>query len=201
MLLIFLHYRLAVNKFLILVVSGLVVLSQPSFSESISGVSLEEVITLHPGGVELRLKGAAIKSNARQAVYLGGLYLQDEAASVDEIISSVGAKRFLIVTNETIKADAIIRALNMGITVNHSEQELEELSPFVEQFNEIWQSEIKQGDEICIDYDPKQGTLISINGKQKGLIPGRLFYNAFLKTWLGDKPLNPSIKTQLMGKN
>lgn len=188
-----------VNKILILVVSGFMSLSPFCSAESLTGVALEEVITLSPGGAELRLKGAATKSNARQAVYVGGLYLQNDAESVDEILNSTGAKRFVILTNQSIKADAIIRAINLGITVNHSELELEALSPFIKQFNQIWKTEIHQGDEVCIDFEPDQGTFISINGAQKGMIPGKLFYDAFLKTWLGDRPLNPSMKKQLLG--
>ncbi len=188
-----------VNKILILVVSGFISFSPLVSAESLAGVALEEVITLSPGGAELRLKGSATKSNARQAVYVGGLYLQNDAKSVDEILNSEGAKRFLIVTNQSIKADAIIRAINLGITVNHTESELELLEPFVKQFNQIWKTEIQQGDEVCIDFDPDQGTLVSINGVQKGMIPGKLFYDAFLKTWIGDRPLNPSMKKQLLG--
>lgn len=189
------------NKILILVVSGFISLSSLCSAESLTGVALEEVITLSPGGAELRLKGAATKSNARQAVYVGGLYLQNDAESVEEILDSEGAKRFLILTNQSIKADAIIRAINLGITVNHSESELEALAPFVKQFNQIWKTEIHQGDEVYIDFDPAQGTIVSINGTRKGLIPGKLFYSAFLKTWLGDRPLNPSMKKQLLGDN
>ena len=188
-----------VNKILFLVVSGFMSLGSLCSADPLTGVALEEVITLSPGGTVLRLKGTAIKSNARQAVYVGGLYLQNDAESVEEILDSSGAKRFVILTNQSIKADAIIRAINLGITVNHTESELETLAPFVKQFNQIWQAEIHQGDEVCIDFKPNRGTVISINGIEKGMIPGKLFYNAFLKTWLGERPLNPSMKKQLLG--
>lgn len=188
------------NKILILVVSGVFWLSANCAADSLTGVALDEVITLSPGGVELRLKGTAIKSNARQAVYIGGLYLQKDAKSVSDIIESPGAKRFIIKTSKSIKPDAIIRAINLGITVNNSEDDLIKLEPLMKVFNQLWSSEIKEGDEICIDYNPTLGTLVSINGVQKGTIPGTLFYQAFLKTWLGDKPLNAAIKRQLLGK-
>lgn len=189
------------NKILFLVVSGLLAISPLCSAGSITGVDLEEVITLSPGGAELRLKGAATKSNARQAVYVGGLYLQNDAESVDDILTSDGAKRFVILTNESVKADAIIRAINLGVTVNHTESELLGLEPFMAQFNKIWKSEIKQGDEAFIDFEPTKGTIISINGVEKGTIPGKLFYAAFLKTWLGDRPLNLAIKKQLLGED
>lgn len=189
------------NKILFLVVSGFISYVPFCAAGSLTGVDLEEVITLSPGGVELRLKGAATKSNARQAVYVGGLYLENDTQSVKDVLDSAGAKRFLIKTNDSIKPDTIIRAINLGITVNHTESELTVLEPMIKSFNRIWSAEIKQGDEVTIDYDPLKGTLVSVNGVNRGNIPGKLFYRAFLKTWIGDRPLNPSMKKQLMGSN
>jgi len=172
-------------------------------AKELAGVDIEEVVTVSPGSEPLRLKGAAIKSNARQAIYVGGLYLEDEASksnTVEEILASQGAKRFVLYCqNSTIKPEALIRAFNLGITVNHNEDELTELAPMIEQFNKIWNSEIHQGDKVWIDFIPEKGTLVSINGEEKGIIPGKIFYDAFLKTWLGDKPLNPSMKKQILG--
>ena len=188
------------NKILFLVVSGVLTFSSSSYADSLTAVDLEEVITLYPGGAELRLKGSAIKSNARQAVYIGGLYLENDAQSVNEILSSVGEKRFLIKTSAAVKPETIIRAINLGITVNHTEQELTDLEPAIKQFNMIWSAETHEGDEICVDYHPIDGTIISVNGVKKGQIAGDTFYKAFLKTWIGDKPLNKNIKKQLVGK-
>ncbi len=187
------------NKIIVLVVSCLFFLSSVCSADSLTAVDLEEVITLSPGGPELRLKGAATKSNARQAIYVGGLYLQNDSQSVNELLSNTGAKRFLIKTNEIVKPESIIRAINLGITVNHSEQELKALASAIEDFNQIWSNEVNQGDEVYVDFTATGETQISVNGTTKGVIPGELFYKAFLKTWLGDKPLNQEIKKQLMG--
>ena len=170
-------------------------------AEELAGVEMDEVVTVSPGGEQLRLKGKAIKSNARQAVYVGGLYLQNDNESVSDILSSDGAKRFVLYCqNSSIKPEALIRALNLGITVNHTEDELAKLEPMIEQFNKIWNAEINQGDKVWIDFLPGKGTMVTINGSEKGLIPGKAFYDAFLKTWIGDKPLNPAMKKQLLGK-
>jgi len=190
-----------VNKILVLVVSCFLSISSFCNADTLTAVDLEEVITLSPGGAELRLKGSATKSNARQAIYVGGLYLQNDAQSVNELLDSKGAKRFLIKTNDSIRPDAIIRAINLGITVNHTEAELEELMPFVKQFNQIWKSDVNEGDEVCIDFTESGETQVSVNGENKGFIAGEIFYRAFLKTWLGDRPLNKNIKKQLMGIN
>jgi hypothetical protein len=169
-------------------------------ADELVGVDIEEVITVSPGGEELRLRGTAVKTSARQAVYIGGLYLQNNTADAKDILSSEGAKRFFLYCQDsTIKPDALIRALNLGITVNHSEEELTNLAPMISRFNDIWNSEIKQGDRVWVDYLPGKGTAISVNGVEKGVIPGKGFYDAFLKTWIGDKPVSQTMKNQLLG--
>lgn len=188
------------NKIIALVVSCVLTFSSGVFADALTAVNLEEVITLYPGGAELRLKGSAVKSNARQALYVGGLYLENDASSVEEILENDGQKRFVIKTTSSIKPDTIIRAINLGITVNHTEQELSTLEPAINKFNAIWKREAREGDEICVDYRPSEGTVIMINGVIKGHVAGDDFYRAFLKTWIGDKPLNKSIKEQLVGK-
>ncbi|WP_185964318.1 chalcone isomerase family protein [Aliikangiella marina] len=171
------------------------------FAKDLKGVKIEEVVNLSIGGEELRLKGTAVRNSSHQSVYIGGLYLQNDAENVEDILDNDGAKRFVIYCqNSSIKPDALIRALNLGITANHSEAELDQLQPMVEQFNQLWRTEIKEGDKVWIDFVPETGTIVSINGKEKGTIPGKAFYDAFLKTWLGDKPINPSMKKQLLGK-
>ena len=166
-----------------------------------TGVDIEEVVTISPGGEQLRLRGAAVKNSAHQAVYVGGLYLQNNTATVNDILNNEGPKRFVLYCeNSSIKPDALIRALNLGITANHSEKELVQLEPMVKQFNNIWRAEIKQGDRVWVDFIPEKGTMVTINGIEKGLIPGKQFYNAFLKSWIGDKPLNSAMKKQLLGE-
>lgn len=177
-------------------------LGSSCFAKELAGVEIEEVVNLSLGGEKLTLKGTAVRNSARQSVYVGGLYLQNDAESVDEILENEGAKRFVLYCqNSTIKPDALIRALNLGITANHTEDELVSLQPMVEEFNNLWNSEIKEGDQVWIDFVPDRGTVITINEQEKGVIPGKLFYSAFLKTWLGDKPINPNMKKQLLGQN
>jgi hypothetical protein len=169
-------------------------------ADGLVGVDIEEVITVSPGGEELRLRGTAVKKSARQAVYIGGLYVQNNSLDAKGILSSETAKRFFLYCQDsTIKPDALMRALNLGLTVNHTEDELDSLKPMITQFNNIWNSEIKQGDKVWVDYLPGKGTSVSVNGVEKGLIPGKAFYDAFLKTWIGDKPLSKTMKKQLLG--
>ena len=169
-------------------------------AKELAGVELEEVVNLSLGGETVRLKGVA-SSGAHQSLYIGGLYLQNDSQSVEEILSNNGAKRFVLYCQDsTIKPGALIRAFNLGINANHTATEVDQLAPQIEQFNQIWKSEIKQGDKVWIDFLPNKGTVVTINGEERGIIEGKDFYDAFLKTWLGEKPINANMKKQLLGE-
>jgi hypothetical protein len=58
---------------------------------------------------------------------------------------------------------------------------------------------VKEGDVIYLDYIPGSGTRVTINGENKGLIPGRDFNNALLDIWLGEEPADKSLKKAMLG--
>jgi hypothetical protein len=60
---------------------------------------------------------------------------------------------------------------------------------------------LKKGDTLFLDWVPGAGTIATLNGKVIGsVLPGIAFYNAALKIWIGDKPVDSSLKPQLLGE-
>ena len=57
---------------------------------------------------------------------------------------------------------------------------------------------MKRGDVIDLDYLPKAGTQVRINGKIQGQIEGADFYSALLNVWLGEAPADSSLKAALL---
>ena len=61
--------------------------------------------------------------------------------------------------------------------------------------------EIKAKSTIVFDLIPEKGTVLTINGQQKGRdIPGEDFANALLRVWLGEDPVQNDLKQALLGK-
>jgi hypothetical protein len=53
---------------------------------------------------------------------------------------------------------------------------------------------------VALDFDPQGGTRVSLNGKELGKpIAGADFYRALLRVWLGDQPVQDSLKRALLG--
>jgi hypothetical protein len=53
---------------------------------------------------------------------------------------------------------------------------------------------------ITLDYIPESGTRVTLNGEPKGeAIAGDDFYRALLRIWLGENPVDSSLKKALLG--
>ncbi|MNU03212.1 hypothetical protein D3C72_2471590 [compost metagenome] len=53
---------------------------------------------------------------------------------------------------------------------------------------------------INLDFSPQTGTVIAINGTPRGRpIPGEDFYQAVLRVFLGERPVDPDVKRGLLG--
>jgi len=159
------------------------------------------VARLSVENTQLILNGSTVRREAQHAVYVGGLYLKEQATSFDEVLNDPNHKRFLLFcSTEEIPSSKLIRAWEQGFAINYTEAEINQLQPMIQEFNKIWKTGLKAGDEVWVDFIPEQGTKISINGKLITEIAGDEFYQAFLKTWLGPHPFNKKMKKALLGK-
>ena len=52
---------------------------------------------------------------------------------------------------------------------------------------------------INVDYVPGEGTKITLDGQAKGTIAGENFNKALMNAWLGDHPVQESLKKALLG--
>ena len=46
---------------------------------------------------------------------------------------------------------------------------------------------------------PDSGTRVSLDGSAKGTIAGQVFNRALMKVWLGDNPVQESLKKAMLG--
>ena len=76
------------------------------------------------------------------------------------------------------------------------------LATQLNKFGEIFASVqgLKKGDVLHLDWLPGVGTQCELNGKKLGEpIPDVAFYNAILRIWLGDDPVDSSLKPAMLG--
>ena len=59
--------------------------------------------------------------------------------------------------------------------------------------------DVDKGDRYRLLYVPGTGTQLFLNGKLLGGVKGSLFAEVYFSIWLGDKPLDGTLKARLLG--
>lgn len=174
------------------------VLAVPTQAAKVAGVKLEESVQIGADAPTLLLNGAGIRKKMFVKVYVGALYLQNKATSVDAVLNQTGANRVLMhFLYKKVGREKLVAGWEEGFSSNSS-AEMEKLKARLADFNALF-SEAKKGDVILLDYLPGKGTRVTINGQAKGTVPGADFNKALLKVWLGDKPVDSGLKEAMLG--
>ncbi len=152
---------------------------------------------------DLGLNGLGLRSILFVKVYVAGLYLPQKAATFRVISNMSGAKRLQLRMLRKADSDDFNEALVEGIEENVSKTELSQLTARLQQLTRTINAlgTVVAGDSITFDFVPGQGTLLAVNGVKKGsVIEGADFYNAVLKIFVGDSPVDDGLKTGLLGR-
>jgi len=174
-------------------------LASSAWAREVAGVKIPDAATLQ--GEQLKLNGAGIRTRFFVKVYVGALYLAQTANAASAVLSDSGPKRISLHLLRELKAEQVSSALNEGLKANNSTGELAQLDAKIKEFTAIMNSigSAKKGSVIDIDYLPGKGTQVSLDGEAKGTVSGEEFNRALMKVWLGDKPVEDSLKKAMLG--
>ena len=180
----------------------LAAVSLPSLAAvDVAGVKFDDTATV--AGQTLKLNGAGLRTKVVFKVYALGLYLQDKKTSVADVLAAPGARRVHIHVLRELTSEEFGKAFMAGLNDNTDAAERGKIVPQTKQFGEMFASfpGLKKGDVLTVDWIPNSGTQCYLNGKPVGaVLPDQAFYNAILRIWLGDKPVDSSLKPQLLGE-
>ena len=166
----------------------------------VSGVKFDESAKV--AGKDLVLNGAGLRTKFIIKVYAAGLYLTEKKNAVPEVLKLDGPRRMQLVMMRDISSEDFGQAFMTGLDHNIDNAEKSKYVSQISKFGELFGSipGVKKGDRLNIDWIPASGTVIELNGKKLGEpIPDMGFYNAVLRIWLGERPVDSSLKPQLLG--
>ncbi len=177
----------------------LFLLSQPLPAAEVAGVSIPDRIQVEGVAQPLVLNGAGVRKKFFFKIYIGALYLPSPSHAPREIIESKGAKRVMMhfLYDEVAQAK-LTEGWWSGFRANQDAQALAALRDRIERFAGLF-GDAKAGDRIWIDYLPGRGTRVTINGREKGVVPGADFNRALLRIWLGAEPVTGDLKQAMLG--
>ncbi len=166
----------------------------------VEGVKFEPVVQVGPAS--LSFNGAGVRTRAIFKVYVAGLYVPQKASDPAKLLAQSGARRITLTMLRNVDADTFFDALNDGLKSNHTAEQFTAMASPIAALGANLKAfgEAKKGDVIYLDYLPDMGTRVTVNGQVQGTpIPGEDFYKSVLRIWIGDKPVDGSLKKGLLG--
>jgi len=176
-------------------------LGQAAQAGEVDGIKFDD--TTKVAGKDLKLNGLGMRTKFIVNVYAAGLYLPEKKNSVPDILKMDGPRRMTLVMARDISSDDFGKAFMDGLNDNLDKAEKSKIVSQISKFGEMFAllEKIKKGDVLHLDWIPGSGTQCELNGKKIGeVVPDLVFYNAVLRIWLGDKPVDRSLKPALLGK-
>jgi hypothetical protein len=170
-------------------------------AKEIAGITVPEQIVRDIDNAKLILNGAGIRKKFFFDVYLASLYVQQRSSDAAEVISVDRPARIeMQILYSKIEKEKFVQGWNDGFSANLSSEGLQAVAEPLVRFNNMFQT-LQKGDQVIMDYIPGNGTVVTIKGEKKGVIPGADFYQALLMVWLGDSPISATLKQELLGAN
>lgn len=165
------------------------------------GVKLPERIAVD--STELVLNGAGVRTEASLDRYVLGLYLTRPQARLAPLLADRGRKRISITILRTTLPARFTEAFAEALGANLTPSELESLQAPLDELNAILGAigTLRAGAVLDIDYVPGAGTQVRVQGKARaGIIRGIGLYQALLRAWLDDDPIDRDLRRALLGR-
>jgi hypothetical protein len=178
--------RLKINPLLL---SLMLLVPIAASAADVAGVKMEDKTTVN--GQSLVLNGAGLRKKFFIKVYVGGLYLPAKMSNPASILGSDTPRRMVMHFVYSVSKDQMCEAWEEGLEANTPNSS----------------AEVKGGFKtLCslmeaIPNVPGTGTIVEVNGKVKGTIPGKATADAIVATWIGPKPaMGDDFKNAVLGK-
>jgi len=174
----------------------------PATAADVGGVKVDDVVTV--AGKELKLNGAAMRQILMIKGYAIGLYLTEkkELSAADLLALPVDRpRRVALHIQREINSDEFGQLFIKGMNANSTKEEKAKVINQTTKFGEMFAAlePVKKGDVVTLDWIPGQGTVSTLNGKKIGeTLPEITFFNAVLRIWVGDSPVQENIKRALL---
>lgn len=107
--------------------------------------------------------------------------------------------RLHLVYHRSFTAAEIVKGGDTLLARNVDAATLTSLRERLDRINQAYR-DVKPGDSYTLTYVPGVGTTLRLNGNALITLPGHDFAAAYFRIWLGDKPINESLRDALLGR-
>ncbi len=166
---------------------------------SVAGVTLDNQIQV--GGETLTLNGAGARTKSLFKVYVVALYLTEGKTTTADVLQLARSKRLKIVMLREMSTEDLGSSFMTAFSLNATQ---EERTRTITAYNQILAlaetaPTLKKGDVITVDLVHGSGVRTALNDDFVGnTIADASLYSLVLKVWLGNKPVEAALKTELL---
>jgi hypothetical protein len=165
---------------------------------AIEGIDYPDAVEFQ--GQKLSLVGAGMRKKLFFKVYSVGIYLPAKAQNAKAVIADKGPVQIKLGLLRNVSASSFVEALDDGIKDNSTAEQLSAVAKELDKLHSVMNKigDVKEGDIVTFNYSPKDGTSVVLNGKTVGSsIGGKALYDAVLRIWLGEKPIDEDLKAAI----
>ncbi len=163
-------------------------------AREVSGVTMPDEVNVAKD--KLRLNGMGVR---HEKVFFKGyviaLYLEKPTTDAQIAIHADETRRVVITMLRNVTREMFVEAIESGIMRN-SAAEMPALRARLDLLEQAV-PDLKKGDVVDLTWVPGVGTLVR-GQDRKMTIPGKDFADALLEVWLGPKPVEASLKRELL---
>jgi hypothetical protein len=181
---------------------GLLALPRFAGAREFGGVTLPDQARPSGGDAAVRLLGGGVFRFLFLRYYVCGLYAAEGLSDVAAILGRDAPRRVQLVALRRITSFEFLWGLDKGLADNMGEADAKGLRAPLEQVRATIRSigAITLGTRVSIDYVPGTGTSIVVDERARGMaITGKPLNDALMRVWLGERPLDESLKQALLG--
>ncbi|MEA2165817.1 MAG: hypothetical protein QOK37_3944 [Thermoanaerobaculia bacterium] len=168
-----------------------------TFAATLADVKMDDKVTV--GAQTLTLNGLGLRKKFFIKVYVGGLYLTAKSANPAAIVGADTPRRMVMHFLYSVSKDQMCDAWSEGLEDNTPRAGADVRNAFKTLC--AWMEPIPKGNRLVLTYVPGTGTIVEVNGKVKGTLPGKATADAIVSSWIGPKPgPGEDFKNAVLGK-
>ena len=161
-----------------------------------------DAVRLAPGGPRLARRGSGRFRFFFVPYYDCALYTLPELQDAQEVLTVDAPRRLIIDALRQITAFEFLWGLDQGLADNSTRAELKAVQRDLERVRAIVREAggLERGMRGALDYLPGIGVRLLLNDRPQGpALGGKALADALFKVWLGERPLDVSLKEALFG--
>ena len=170
-------------------------------ASEISGVKLDDRVTI--GEHTLILNGAGGLARAGIKMYVAAFYMRVRKKTLQEVSELTWwSKRITVTMLRDTSSDDLGESIVAGIRKNSTPEETRRFGLQLSKIGEALGKfpKLRKGSSLSLDWVPSRGTVVGVDGAAVcDPIPDEAFYEAILKVWLGNNPVDVNLKNDLLG--